>query len=454
MKRELLRIVGLISSIVFIVGLVHAQSPTEFTYQGKLINTGTSTTNYDFEFRLYDGTPTLLGTLQRPNVPVSNGVFVVKLDFGNQFTGAPRYLEISVRNAGSGSFTTLSPRQQITSAPYNIRSLSAANADQLGGIGAGGFIQNTTSQQPANFNISGNGIIAGNVGIGTSTPSSKLFVNGTGIIRANVNSDWNAGLGLKLNDQPKWSVATVAPGQFQIYNDAIGANALWIDPTNNNVGIGTNSPNAKLEVSGSGIVRARVNSDSDARLTLSVNNVPKWSVQSITDSNGNNYFGIWNEATGTSAIDVFPTSNVVEIKHFRGGGDTLVCHYFGQLAYCSSSLRYKTNIAPFGSGLNLVKQLSPITFNWKEGGKKDFGLGAEDVEKIEPLLVSYNDKGEVEGVKYDRIAVVAINAIKEQQAEIESLKNQVAALDSLRQEVAALKALLCTRKKNADICRK
>jgi hypothetical protein len=55
-------------------------------------------------------------------------------------------------------------------------------------------------------------------------------------------------------------------------------------------------------------------------------------------------------------------------------------------------------------------------------------------------------------VKYDRIAVVAINAIKEQQAEIESLKNQVAALDSLRQEVAALKALLCTRKKNADIC--
>ena len=160
MKRELLRIVGLISSIVFIAGLVHAQSPTEFTYQGKLINTGTSTTNYDFEFRLYDGTPTLLGTLQRPNVPVSNGVFVVKLDFGNQFTGAPRYLEISVRNAGSGSFTTLSPRQQITSAPYNIRSLSAANADQLGGIGAGGFIQNTTSQQPANFNISGNGIIA------------------------------------------------------------------------------------------------------------------------------------------------------------------------------------------------------------------------------------------------------------------------------------------------------
>ena len=85
---------------------------------------------------------------------------------------------------------------------------------------------------------------------------------------------------------------------------------------------------------------------------------------------------------------------------------------------------------------------------------RDVGFGAEDVAKIDPLFVTYNDRGEIEGVKYDRISVVAINAIKEQQAEIDSLKNQVAELDSLRQQVAALKALLCTRKKNADICRK
>jgi hypothetical protein len=57
-------------------------------------------------------------------------------------------------------------------------------------------------------------------------------------------------LGLALNNQPKWSVATVTGGQFQIFNDAIGQNALWVDGATNNVGIGTITPNQKLSVNG------------------------------------------------------------------------------------------------------------------------------------------------------------------------------------------------------------
>ena len=45
--------------------------------------------------------------------------------------------------------------------------------------------------------------------------------------------------------------------------------------------------------------------------------------------------------------------------------------------------------------------------------------------KIEPLLVTHNDKGEIEGVKYDRVAVVLINAVKEQQAQIEQQRSQI-----------------------------
>jgi hypothetical protein len=88
----------------------------------------------------------------------------------------------------------------------------------------------------------------GNVGIGTASPVSKLQVSGVGGIRAHVNSDSNAGLGLSLNNQPKWSLATVNPGQFQIFNDAIGANALWIDGTTNNVGIGVANPGYALDL--------------------------------------------------------------------------------------------------------------------------------------------------------------------------------------------------------------
>ncbi len=110
----------------------------------------------------------------------------------------------------------------------------------------------------------------------------------------------------------------------------------------------------------------------------------------------------------------------------------------------------KTNIGSFGLGLSLINQLKPITFDWKVGGMHDFGLGAEDVAAIEPLLVVYNDKGEVEGVKYDRIGVVLVNAVKEQQIQIKAQQKQ---LEQQRTEINALKSLVCRNNKRAAICR-
>jgi hypothetical protein len=53
--------------------------------------------------------------------PVSNGVFTVTLDLGSGlFTGAKRFLEIGVHTNGGGAFTTLTPRQKITAAPYAV----------------------------------------------------------------------------------------------------------------------------------------------------------------------------------------------------------------------------------------------------------------------------------------------------------------------------------------------
>src|SRR6185369_15398956 len=89
-----------------------------------------------------------------------------------------------------------------------------------------------------------------NVGIGTTAPATRLHISGSGIIRTRINSDTNGGLSLTLNDQPRWSLATVTGDQFQIFNDAIGVNAVWITSASNNVGIGTNTPGDKLDVNG------------------------------------------------------------------------------------------------------------------------------------------------------------------------------------------------------------
>src|SRR5438876_11796027 len=98
---------------------------TSFTYQGRLTDGGTAANgNYDLQFALFDSLSggTQIGSTQTINtVAVSNGFFAVTLDFGaSSFTGANRFLDISARPSGFGSFSLLVPRQQLTSTPYAV----------------------------------------------------------------------------------------------------------------------------------------------------------------------------------------------------------------------------------------------------------------------------------------------------------------------------------------------
>src|SRR5689334_14486342 len=84
-----------------------AQS-TAFTYQGRL-NDGAGPANgsYDLTFALFDAGSAgnqVGSVLTNAATGVSNGLFTVSLDFGNQFPGADRWLEIGVVTNGGGSF--------------------------------------------------------------------------------------------------------------------------------------------------------------------------------------------------------------------------------------------------------------------------------------------------------------------------------------------------------------
>ena len=170
---------GLASFMALLLALVvlaaqPARTPAQttfFTYQGQLTDGGTAANgSYDLQFALFDSAAsgTQIGVTQTVStVSVSNGLFTVQLDFGaDAFPGANRFLEIGIRPGGSNSFTTLTPRQQISSTPYAVRSLNASSADSVAvaGIPAGSsnYIQNANSAQPStNFNISGNGTVSG-----------------------------------------------------------------------------------------------------------------------------------------------------------------------------------------------------------------------------------------------------------------------------------------------------
>src|SRR5579872_1888913 len=101
-----------------------AAQGTAFTYQGRLNNgANPAAGTYDLTFALFNagsGGTQAGGTITNSGLGVSNGQFTVTLDFGTNFPGADRWLEVGVRTNGGGAFATLSPRQKLTPAPYAI----------------------------------------------------------------------------------------------------------------------------------------------------------------------------------------------------------------------------------------------------------------------------------------------------------------------------------------------
>ena len=109
---------------------------TAFSVQGRLENSGSPVngTN-DVKLSLYDvasGGAPVKGPITNTAVAVNNGIFNVAPDFGaGAFTGAPRWLEIAACPSGSGSFTSLGPRQQVLPTPYAIYAGTAATASNV-----------------------------------------------------------------------------------------------------------------------------------------------------------------------------------------------------------------------------------------------------------------------------------------------------------------------------------
>lgn len=109
--------------------LAQAVLGTAFTYQGQVKLNGVPLNDTaDFQFALWDalsGGNQVGNTVSVNNVTVAGGLFTVELDFGaSPFKGNARWLEVAARSpAGSGSFTTLSPRQEVTAMPYTLFAL-------------------------------------------------------------------------------------------------------------------------------------------------------------------------------------------------------------------------------------------------------------------------------------------------------------------------------------------
>ena len=111
-------------------------------------------------------------------------------------------------------------------------------------------------------------------------------------------------------------------------------------------------------------------------------------------------------------------------------GTAVVVNSNGQLGVAPSSARFKTEIKPMDTASEAILALKPITFRYNHEldpkGTLQFGLVAEEVEKVNPDLVARDAKGDVYTVRYEAVNAMLLNEFLKEHRKVEQLESTVA----------------------------
>jgi hypothetical protein len=272
----------------------------------------------------------------------------------------------------------------------------------------------------------------------TATGFSSLFSNTTG------NNNTAAGYeSLYFNstgsDNTASSYQALYTNTTGSYNTASGYQALYSNTTgsyNSASGVGTLQNN-----------------------TIGSNNIAEGYQAGYNLTTGSNNIDIGNVGVAAESDVIRIGTKGIQKAAFVAGiynhpltGNVVVVDSAGRLGVQAvSSERFKTAIEPMGSNTARLGQLRPVTFHLKTDpkGALQYGLIAEEVAKVYPELVIRDQKGRIDGVRYDELAPMLLNEAQKQQqknaaqdAEIHALKQQVAELKDLKQQMAVMSAAL------------
>jgi len=132
---------------------------------------------------------------------------------------------------------------------------------------------------------------------------------------------------------------------------------------------------------------------------------------------------------------------IAGISGVAGTGNHVVVNAMGKLGVATSSARFKEDIKPMDRASEAIHALKPVTFCYKEEldpeGGPQFGLVAEEVEKVNPDLIVRDKEGRPYTVRYDAVNTMLLNEFLKEHREVQELKKQVAALTAGLQKVSA-----------------
>jgi len=143
--------------------------------------------------------------------------------------------------------------------------------------------------------------------------------------------------------------------------------------------------------------------------------------------------GSYNVCIGAAVFGVSGESNTTRISNIYSSVASDRAVYVNsdnKIGTLASSRRYKDEIKPMNKASETILALKPVTFRYKQELDPHhtpmFGLIAEEVEKVNPDLVSRNDKGEAETVRYDAVNAMLLNEFLKEHRKMQKLEATIA----------------------------
>jgi hypothetical protein len=312
----------------------------------------------------------------------------------------------------------------------------------------------------------GAGTLLFNAGDQTTGDGTQNTAIGTAALLFNTTGSANTATGVTALSNNSTGIENTADGSQALFsnttgseNTANGAFALYRNTTghdnaaNGQAALVNNETGA--DNTASGVTALRNN-------TTGNNNIGVGSIAGFNLTTGDNNIDIGNEGVAAEANTIrIGTVGVQTATYIAGisgavvpGGVTVIVDAGGQLGTVVSSQRFKDGIKAMDKASEAILALKPVTFRYKKEidpkSIPQFGLVAEDVEKVNPDLVARDDQGKVYTVRYEAVNAMLLNEFLKEHRKVEQLKKDFESrLAEQQTQIEALTAGL--RKVSAEI---
>jgi hypothetical protein len=303
------------------------------------------------------------------NTAIGAGALLANIADENTATGAGALLSTTTgsQNTADGALALLHNTTGFANTALGVRALlNNTEADSNTAVGTDALESNTTGD--------------GNTAVGSVALLSNIGSHNTAVGNFALNSNTTAG------DNTAIGFDALSGNTTGTGNTAVGSGALANDTTgSNNTVIGNNAGTS---------------------ITQAVNTICIGANFSGENANNSCYINNIFNSTTFNGIGVLVNSN-------------------GRLGTTTSSARYKDEIRPMGKASDALFSLKPVTFRYKKKidpvGTSQFGLVAEDVEKVNPDLIARDKEGKPYSVRYDQVNAMLLNEFLKEHRKVEEL---------------------------------